>query len=195
MNSIIGGAIMTSLLIPQLMLSVQPVAPSVNKDGEAGGGITLPAGSEEPSIGTRDQDEILWLARAIHSETDIKKEMYFVGWVIKNRVDNAYMGDTTYKAVVTHSGQFSGLNAGDPHYAKNISMTRDNPNPTWKQALAVAKEIYYADSDNRPMDRWIQHFYSPGVVAPPAWADDERLVFVSRSKTGEVRFAFYKDVR
>ncbi|WP_240332831.1 hypothetical protein [Salinibacter ruber] len=41
----------------------------------------------------------LWLARAIYSETKLPHEQELVAWVVRNRVETAYRGRRTYRAV------------------------------------------------------------------------------------------------
>lgn len=186
MNTFIGGFLATSLLIPQLILSIQPVA-SHKEDTDGGSGISIVSEeAEEPSIGPRDRDEILWLARAIYSETKNEREMPLIGWVVRNRVENRYWGDTTYKDVVTCPHQFSGLYLG-----QNAYLGYEDTYRVWQKALSVAHEVYYANEDERPFSSSIQHFYSPLVVRKPHWADDEKLAFVTHDQS----FAFYQGVR
>jgi spore germination cell wall hydrolase CwlJ-like protein len=191
MNILIGGAIITSLLIPQLVLSIQPIIPSFNRESGESSGITISGDSDDPSIETRDQGEILWLARAIYSETKNESEMRLVGWVIRNRVENMYWGATTYKEVVTQPKQFSGLNPADKQYVQNTSLTLSDTYEVWQKAIRIATEVFYADGSNRPFDRSVQHFYSPTVVQAPHWADNEKHAFTTTDNS----FAFYKDVQ
>ena len=187
MNIIITGVILTSLLIPQLVSSIQPFSSPDN----IGNDTIISAEADDPSIPTRDKEEILWLSRAIYSETKNESEMRLIAWVIRNRVENAYWSDTTYKQVVTRKNQFSGLNSYDAQYAHNISLEYTDTYTIWRKALDVATEIYYADESTRPFDKNVQHFYSPHVVTTPDWADKDKHAFSTHSNT----FAFYENVK
>lgn len=46
------------------------------------------------------EDEILWLARTIFSETKRPHEQELVAWVVRNRVETGYRGNATYEAAV-----------------------------------------------------------------------------------------------
>ena len=180
MKQIIGGIIFISLLIPNLVLSVQP-----------GISAEITIVSEEAIASPQESEEILWLARVIYSETKNEQEMRLIAWVVRNRVENDYWGDTTYKAVVTRKNQFSGLNSYDLQYAHNISLTYEDKYTIWRKALGIATEIYHANENARPFDKKIQHFYSPLVVATPDWAHKDKHAFSTHSNT----FAFYEGVK
>lgn len=142
------------------------------------------------------QEEILWLARAIYSETKVKEEQLIVAWVIRNRVESEKFGDT-YRTVVLSPGQFSGLNAGDPQYRHNLSRVRESGGIAWKNALEVAEAVYNAPSALRPVPVTVWHFYSPNAVSrKPSWAAGLSAIHVIRDpKTEAVRFAFYSSVK
>lgn len=190
MNSFIGGMVAASLLIPQFVASITPTDASPRED-KSGGGLTISADAEDPSKQKRDAEEILWLARALYSETKDTKEMYLVGWVIRNRVENNYWGDSTYKAVVLRKNQFSGLNPGDKQYYHNISLTYNHTYKSWRDAVVIAEKVYYASNISRPFSKDVQHFYSPRVVDAPHWAENNNHAFTTRDDT----FAFYRGVR
>jgi hypothetical protein len=141
-----------------------------------------------------DEQEILWFARAIRSETERTDEQYLIAWIIRNRVDTGFRG-TTYKEVVLSPGQFSGLvNPRDPNYARNRARTYESQDPAWKTALATAKDVYYAGDSERPFAKTVRHFYSPEIVAAPGWARDKSPVHKTTDGTHYVRFAFYEGV-
>ena len=180
MKHSIGGIIFISLFIPNLVLSVQPEKP-----------VEITIVSEEIVSSPQESEEILWLARVIYSETKNEDEMRLIAWVVRNRVENDYWGDTTYRSVVTRKNQFSGLNSYDSQYEHNISLTYEDKYKVWRKALVVATEIYHANENVRPFDKNVQHFYSPHVVATPDWANEDKHAFSTHSNT----FAFYKGVK
>ncbi len=194
MITIIGGIIAVSLLIPNTVLSIQP---STRSD-TGGAKIEIASDSDDPSPTclSSERDEILWLARAIYSETKDEKEMYLIAWVIRNRVENHYWGDCTYEAVVNRPRQFSGLNSADSQYKHNMSLTHGHTYTAWQTALSIAENVYHEEDSKRPFGKYIQHFYSPEVVKAPEWAEYEKLAFVSHDiNNGTVRFAFYEYVK
>jgi hypothetical protein len=142
-----------------------------------------------------EKEDILWLARIIYSETHVESEMPLIAWVVRNRVETGFRG-TTYKEVALSKNQFSGLNATDPHYARNISVGYEQTNNrTWQRAVAVAEKVYNARASERPFPQTVRHFYSPVAIGAPRWAEDHKL-YRSVGEDGEAaRFAFYADVR
>lgn len=145
-----------------------------------------------------EDDEVIWLARAIFSETKDPGEMYLVAWVIRNRVNTEYLGDTTYKEVVLHKGQFSGLQKSDKQYHTNVNLSYFDTNKSWKDALDIAHEVFYASDSTRPLPQSVKHFYSPqSVRRAPSWADDKKLYHVIEQDNPNhpARFAFYDGVK
>jgi len=140
--------------------------------------------------------EILWLARVIFSETKNKEEMRLIGWVVRNRVEAEYRGDT-YEEVALSAYQFSGLNSKDAQYDININMGYKSENEKWVKALVVAKKIYFAGDDERPFGKNVLHFYSPmSVSKTPKWTTDGELDYEISGTNGMApRFAFYSGVK
>lgn len=143
-----------------------------------------------------DRSEILWLARVIFSETKDEEEMNLVGWVVRNRVEAGYRGNT-YEEVAQSEYQFSGLNPGDAQYNININMGYESTNEKWIKALIVAEKIYFADEENRPFSKDVLHFYSPvSVSSTPDWTQDGKLNYEVPGADGMApRFAFYSGVK
>ena len=141
-----------------------------------------------------DDEEILWLARTLYSETKREDEMRLVAWVVRNRVETKFRG-TTYKEVALSHKQFSGLNKGDKQYAHNISLTFEHTYTSWQTAVRVAREVYYAPASERPLPTTVRHFYSPiAVRMAPGWSTEGTLYHSTTSEHG-TRFAFYEGVR
>lgn len=143
------------------------------------------------------ETEILWLARTIFSETKRTDEMRLVGWVIRNRVDTEYRGDSTYEDVVKSKHQFSGITPGTKYYDFISSLSYGDPYPAWQDALAVARDIYHAPESARPLPTHVRHFYSPiSVNRTPVWTTDGTVHTVISDNAGDpARFAFYAGVR
>lgn len=148
----------------------------------------------EQTIVDADAEEILWLARVIHSETKDADEMYDIAWVVRNRVETNFRGDT-YEKVAKSKNQFSGLQPSDVHYRYNISRTYESTGEAWKNSVEVAKEVYNAPSSKRPFPITVRHFYSPVAVDAPMWADHGELHSEVIDPKGNVRFAFYDGVK
>ena len=152
----------------------------------------------EPAAKILDDDktEILWLSRVIFSETKDEEEMNLIGWVVRNRVEAGYRGDT-YEEVAQSAYQFSGLNPKDLQYDININMGYESINEKWVKALLVAEKIYFADDDERPFSRDVKHFYSPiSVGGTPKWTLDGELNYEVPGTNGMApRFAFYSEVK
>ncbi|MEK7606389.1 MAG: cell wall hydrolase [Patescibacteria group bacterium] len=138
-------------------------------------------------------DEVLWLARAVYSESKRAEEQALVAWVIRNRVESTFFPDT-YRDVVLQRGQFSGMHATDAQYWTNISLDYDDESPAWDTALSIARAVYFADAVLRPLPATVLHFYSPmSMLGTPSWAKD--LSPVHSVRDGEsVRFAFFANV-
>lgn len=150
---------------------------------------------DTPVMTKRDKREILWLARIIYSETKRPREQRLVAWVVRNRVDTGYTGQT-YEAVANHSAQFSGLQPYDSRYQHNVSRYWASKGENWQTALEIAQEVYFAPESARPFSVTTRHFYSPVAVNKPAWARGRKAVRVVQGAThSQPRFAFYARVR
>jgi len=145
---------------------------------------------------TSENQEILWFARIIYSETKYADEQVLIAWVVRNRVETEYTGDT-YREVALSSGQFSGLNAFDAQYRHNMSRGFDSEGAAWKSALLVAESVYHADVSLRPFSKTVRHFYSPiSVSNDPSWSAGLNATHIVRDpETRSVRFAFYDGVK
>ena len=132
------------------------------------------AKQETPNASPFEEQEILWLARGVYSETKNEEEMRLIAWVIRNRVETKYRG-TTYREVLLSERQFSGLHASSSEYKNNLSLGYDDmKNKDWRMALSVAKEIYTEDESLRPFPKTVRHFFSPALIdATPEWARKE----------------------
>jgi spore germination cell wall hydrolase CwlJ-like protein len=151
--------------------------------------------AEVAGINSRDEEEILWLARLVYSETKRPEEQVLVAWVVRNRVESKYRGDS-YKEVALHDSQFSGLNSFDRNYRHNVTRNYDDESITWQNALSVARAVYFADDVLRPFPKTVMHFYSPiSVRSKPSWAKGSEPVQVVKDDDESVRFAFYKDIK
>jgi len=149
------------------------------------------------SLGWETKEEILWLARVIYSETKKESEQVLVAWVVRNRVETNFNGNS-YREVATSRGQFSGLNVSDLQYIHNISRNYDSGGESWSKALQVAEAVYSSPVFLRPFSKTVRHFYSPiSTSVDPAWSGDLKPTLVVRGPYPErhIRFAFYDSVK
>jgi len=142
---------------------------------------------------TSEKEEILWLARAVYSETKNSAEMEKIAWVVRNRVESERWG-SSYKKVILSPNQFSGFNSRDPQYYTNINLNYDTNNRVWQKALLIAKEVYNADHKDRILNNSVQHFYSPEVAKSPFWAEEEEPILITYNDTGKQTFRFYAGI-
>ncbi len=158
--------------------------------------VNIKEAGQTEKISKIKKDEILWLARVIFSETKNKEEMRLVGWVVRNRVEAKYRGET-YKEVALSASQFSGLSPKNKQYKININMDYKSKNKKWIEALKIANKIYFAGGSERPFSKNVKHFYSPvSIKKTPAWVKKGKLNKTILSvNTLTPRFAFYSDVR
>lgn len=139
--------------------------------------------------------ETLWLARCIYSETKRPAEQELVAWVIRNRVETGYRGETTYEGVVLDPYQFSAFIRGTSTYARYTALTPETDNAGFQKALAIAHFVRHAPESMRPFDGETRHFYSEQSMVggrTPAWAVGKVAVAPARDFTLEAkRFRFY----
>lgn len=155
------------------------------------GEITVEAQKYEPTA-----EDILWLARCIYSETNLPHEQELVAWVVRNRVETGYRGRDTYKEVVLDPWQFSAFNLNSPKRRYFMTLPAASQAPGFQRALAIAREVAYADADVRPFAQETRHFYSERSMAgnrAPAWAKKMNPVKLA-SHVDARRFRFYAGI-
>lgn len=142
-------------------------------------------------------NDVLWLARGIYSETKRGEEQELVAWVIRNRVETGYRGQTEYEAVVTDPYQFSAFNPGSPKRRLYSSLTPSADSPAFVQALQIAHDVYHAPASARPFPVKTRHFYSERSMvggAAPNWSAGHAPVRPTRYRVDPRRFRFYAGV-
>ena len=144
-------------------------------------------------------EETLWLARCIFSESKRPTEQELVAWVVRNRVETGYRKKTTYQDTVLDPYQFSAFNTNYPRRAFYTSLDAHSDIPGWKTALQIAHYVRHARSETRPFPRTTRHFYSerslPDSVQHPAWAAGREPVEFNRDYEIEAeRFRFFAGV-
>lgn len=142
-------------------------------------------------------DDVLWLARCIYSETKRAHEQELVAWVIRNRVETGYRGQTEYKDVVLDPYQFSAFNPGNPKRRLYTSLAPSLDSPAFVQALEVAHHVYHAPASDRPFAEDTRHFYSERSMVgrrAPNWAAGHVPVRPTGFRVDPRRFRFYSGV-
>lgn len=169
--------------------------------GEAGAQVTRTSLATDPRTQARrlaptQQDDVLWLARCVYSESDRAKEQYYVGWVVRNRVESGYRGNT-YRNVVLEPYQFSAFNRTSPRRRHLLGLNLSTASRAWRQALRVALDVYFAPPSRRPFPITTRHFYSP-ISMPggrtPHWAKNETSLPSERLGIDPYRFKFYNNI-
>ena len=145
---------------------------------------------------TVDSTEVLWLARAIYSETKQPHEQELVAWVIRNRVETSYRGENTYRGVVLDPWQFSAFNRNSPKRRYYSTLSASSDPAGFQIALDIAHRVANAPDDVRPFDLSTRHFYSARSMVgrrTPHWARNMRPVDLDR-RVDPDRFRFYAGV-
>ena len=144
-------------------------------------------------------EETLWLARCIFSETKRPHEQELVAWVVRNRVETEYRGNTTYKDVVLDPMQFSAFNDASGKRSFYTSLSPESRLAGWQTALRIAHEVRWGDGNRwRPFSARTRHFYSEQSMTDqqhPDWAYGFNPVSPARDYTIEPhRFRFYEGI-
>ncbi len=147
---------------------------------------------------TRIDEETIWLARCIYSETKIPHEQELVAWVVRNRVETHHRGKQTYRGVILDPYQFSAFNPGHPRRSYYTSLSPMDSTAGWQRALRIAYRVRHADASERPFSKQTRHFFSirsmPGETVPH-WVQNRRRVVPKWSyRVNQRRFQFFEAV-
>jgi len=161
-------------------------------------GATRQSAPVRPSTPPIVPDSTLWLARAIYSETKLPHEQELVGWVVRNRVETQYRGNSSYREVVLDPYQFSAFNPGSSRRQFYTSLAATTNLPAWKQALWIAYYVQHADPMYRPFSVETRHFYSERSMRgrrSPRWATRGQFVSIGWNyRVDERRFRFFEEI-
>lgn len=137
------------------------------------------------------EDDVLWMARAIYSETKVAEEMEYVAWIIRQRVDSSRYPDSP-QDVVLEWRQFSAMNSASRR-AELATYDRDTRSTHFRRALRMAHYTLIADPELSPFPE-VLHAYSPRSMQPrgsaPHWAEGQQPVF----QMGD-RWRFYAGIQ
>ena len=177
--------------------SSQPTEASLAQLSAAYGSPDSTRETTAPSPAEVDEPT-LWLARVIYSETKLRHEQELVAWVVRNRVETAYRGKSTYREVILDPYQFSAFNPGSSKRSLLMHLEPETPLPQWQQALWIAYYVRHADPIYRPFSRQTRHFFSERSMMgrpKPFWARRHRFVSPGRDyQVDERRFRFYEGI-
>jgi hypothetical protein len=172
-------------VLADAMPAVQAVPASQNV------AVTIP----EFDAANLDED-VLWMARCIFSETKRPEEQELIAWVLRNRVETGYRGKRSYRSTVLDPMQFSAFNANSPKRRYYAGLAPTSSARGWQTALRIAHEVYYSPETARPFSRKTRHFYSERSMvgrSQPVWADGKRPVSLDRDVDPR-RFRFFAGV-
>lgn len=141
------------------------------------------------------REEILWTARAIYSETRRVNEMWYVAWVIRNRVESRFHGYRSYKRVILHPKQFSAFNRGSHlrSFYMSLEPKQAVSRSRWHDALNIAKAVVDAPLAYNPLPEDTYHFYSEISMTGkkhPSWRWE--LTQVGVEPIPDERFRFFR---
>lgn len=155
--------------------------------------------NQVPLLDPADVDEeTLWIARCIYSETKQPVEQELVAWVLRNRVETNYRGANSYKEAVTQRYQFSAFNPESRVRRYYSALDATSKAPGFQRALAIAHAVRHADETRRPFVETTRHFFSQQSMVGggfPAWSKGRQPVNPDRlEEIKPERFRFYADV-
>ena len=143
-------------------------------------------------------NETLWLARCIYSETKRPEEQELIAWVVRNRVESRYRGKSTYRQVVLDPFQFSAFNEEGPKSSYYRSLNVKHKQEGWKRALTIAYYVRHARPHYRPFSDQTFHFYSERSMRGrkvPDWARGLTPIQTpGRYQLDARRFRFYAGI-
>jgi len=119
------------------------------------------------------EDEIFVFACGLYHESDRENERKVVAWVIRNRVEKRYLGNSTYRSTISHDNQFPDFTGSQKRllslsFCSDIRNTplaeasaRDQiRNRSFLDALALAQDVYTAREEENPVPGALW-FFSP----------------------------------
>jgi hypothetical protein len=151
----------------------------------------------DPVTPEHQHEELLWLARCIYSETKRPIEQLYVAWVIRNRVETQYRGQTSYKSVVLDPHQFSAFNTASYSRSYYASLDASSDRAGWHQALRIAQYVMDAPVRNRPFSLLTRHFYSEQSMdtsQPPQWSQNVQPIRMTEHQIDLSRFRFFTGI-
>lgn len=143
-----------------------------------------------------EMDEVIWLARCIYSESNLPHEQEHIAWVVRNRVDTQYRGET-YREVILEPLQFSLFNTNTPRRTYILGLNQNSRYKHWQKALSIAADVYEAAPSERPFSVETRHFYSPVSMkgkSAPDWAKGVDPLNSADYGIDADRFLFFEEI-
>ena len=194
-GSFAGLSIVLAGMLPLLALFFTVLSPGELAESELPTAVVSDA--PPPFSLESVSDDVLWLARCMYSETKKPHEQELVGWVIRNRVETEYRGQSTYEGVVLDPYQFSAFNPGSPKRRLYTTISPESDSESFRRTLAIAHDVYHARSTSRPFPKKTRHFYSERSMvggAAPNWSTGHRPIRPTGFRVDPRRFRFYSGV-
>ena len=194
-GSFAGLSIVLAGMLPLLALFFTALTPSELAESELPTAVVSDA--PPPFSLESVSDDVLWLARCMYSETKKPHEQELVGWVIRNRVETEYRGQSTYEGAVLDPYQFSAFNPGSPKRRLYTTLSPRSDSEAFNRTLAIAHDVYHARSTSRPFPKTTRHFYSERSMvgrSAPAWSSGHRPIRPTGFRVDPRRFRFYSGV-
>jgi len=141
-------------------------------------------------------DEVLWLARCLYSESNLPNEQRLVAWVVRNRVETGFRGNT-YREVILEPQQFSAFNTPNLRRDRILELDQHTSTLAWQSTLRIALEVYSAPAFERPFGPTTRHFYSPISMEgnnPPSWAESVEPLDSEAFGVDAHRFQFFEQI-
>lgn len=150
------------------------------------------ASADGEKLSKQKREGVLWMARAVLSETKRPSEMPYIASVIRNRVEAKYRGSETVKQVVLDRYQFSAFNPGRSSRSRYLRLDRSTANGyLWDVARSVSEYAVTAPRAALPFTSCVTHFVCPNVLKKsPKWRDE--LKQVNPSGVDLPRVEFYR---
>ena len=135
-----------------------------------------------------EQDDVLWLARCVLSESNRADEQRYVAWVVRNRVETGYRG-TSYREVVLEPYQFSAFNEPSERRRYLTGLGENTRgDKAWRSVLGIAlDERAVTDADSGDVgDRVPAQIQRPEGIVPGERTDVTDRV-VARAERAQVQ--------
>lgn len=158
--------------------------------------LKLEMRSNTKGLTSEERESVLWMTRAVLSETADPREMVYVANVIRNRVDMHYRGASSVREVVLDSYQFSAFNPGRETRWRYINMNAETYRGyLWEEAWSASRFVMTVDRNMLPFeDKCINHFYYPDVLPyDPTWAS--YMEQIDLGEVGSNRVLFFRESR
>lgn len=147
----------------------------------------------EDSLNAALHRDVMWLTRVNYSETDDPLEMYYVAHVVKNRVEDCYNRQCTYKDVVLDPYQFSAFNYENQYY-RTVTLDNASRPLDFIEAKQTAFHAYMDNHDPIKGSKWFFSQVSMPNYRYPYWAINDGQVRVNKY-ISDWRFRFYNKTK